>query len=136
MTVGLISRGSVSLVFARVEMNEGLQVVRAGHHVLPIARSSAAIWVLLALSVWTALHAAHLDLPWSALGRARIARSRRELAVEPGLHRRGCRRQRCSALALFSVPRTEALSSSLLFHASQYFPVTITGLIFSCWSST
>jgi uncharacterized membrane protein YbhN (UPF0104 family) len=34
------------------------------------------------------------------------------------------------ALALFSVPRTEALSFSLLFHASQFLPVTALGLLF------
>jgi hypothetical protein len=34
------------------------------------------------------------------------------------------------ALALFGVPRTEALSFSLLLHASQFFPVTIIGLVF------
>ncbi len=32
------------------------------------------------------------------------------------------------ALALFSVPRTEALSFSLLIHASQFVPVTLYGL--------
>jgi len=33
------------------------------------------------------------------------------------------------ALALFAVPRTEALSFSLLLHASQFFPVTALGLV-------
>jgi len=33
------------------------------------------------------------------------------------------------ALALFAVPRTEALSSSLLLHASQFFPITLYGLV-------
>jgi uncharacterized membrane protein YbhN (UPF0104 family) len=33
------------------------------------------------------------------------------------------------ALALFSVPHTEALSFSLLLHASQFVPVTAAGLI-------
>ena len=34
------------------------------------------------------------------------------------------------ALALFDVPRTEALSFSLLMHASQFLPVTAVGLVF------
>ena len=34
------------------------------------------------------------------------------------------------ALALFAVPRTEALSFSLLLHASQFFPITIVGLLY------
>ena len=33
------------------------------------------------------------------------------------------------ALSLFSVPDTEALSFSLIFHAAQYFPVTLFGLV-------
>jgi hypothetical protein len=33
------------------------------------------------------------------------------------------------ALALFAVPRPEALSFSLLLHASQFVPVTAAGLI-------
>jgi hypothetical protein len=33
------------------------------------------------------------------------------------------------ALALFAVPRSEALSFSLLMHASQFFPVTAIGLL-------
>jgi hypothetical protein len=33
------------------------------------------------------------------------------------------------ALALYSVPRADALSFSLVFHAAQYFPVTIYGLV-------
>ena len=34
------------------------------------------------------------------------------------------------ALALFAVPRTDALSFSLLLHASQFLPVTAVGLVF------
>ena len=33
------------------------------------------------------------------------------------------------ALTLFSVPRTEALSFSILLHGAQFFPVTLYGLI-------
>ena len=33
------------------------------------------------------------------------------------------------ALALFSVPRAEAFTFSLLFHAAQYVPVTIYGFV-------
>ncbi|PYO29020.1 MAG: hypothetical protein DMD86_15485, partial [Candidatus Rokuibacteriota bacterium] len=33
------------------------------------------------------------------------------------------------ALALFAIPRTDALSFSLLLHASQFFPITLYGLV-------
>jgi uncharacterized protein (TIRG00374 family) len=111
-------------------MNEGLKGVRAGHHFLPIALSSTAIWLALALSVWAALHAAHLDLPWTApwavLAFLGLGVS---LPSSPGFVG-VVQAATVLALALYSIPRTEALSFSLLFHASQYFPVTIVGLIF------
>jgi glycosyltransferase 2 family protein len=110
-------------------INEGLKGVRAGHHFFPIFLSSAAIWVLLALSVWTALHAAHLDLPltasWTVLAFLALGVS---LPSSPGFVG-VVQAATVLALALFAVPRTEALSFSLLLHASQYFPVTLLGLV-------
>ena len=110
-------------------MSEGLRGVRAGHHFLPILLSSAGIWLLFALSVWTALHAASLNLPlaasWTVLAFLGLGVS---LPSSPGfvgvVQAAGV-----LALALFGVPRTEALSFSLLLHASQLFPVTLAGLV-------
>ena len=111
-------------------MSEGSRGVRAGHHGLPILLSSAGIWLLFVGSVWTALHAAHLDLPfaasWAVLAFLGLGVS---LPSSPGfvgvVQAAGV-----LALALFAVPRTEALSFSLLLHASQFFPVTLVGLAF------
>jgi len=112
-------------------MSEGSRGIRAHHHILPIFLSSAGIWLLFAGSVWTALHAAHLDLPfvasWAVLAFLGLGVS---LPSSPGfvgvVQAAGV-----LALALFAVPRTEALSFSLLLHASQFFPVTIVGLAFA-----
>ncbi|HYB41038.1 MAG TPA: lysylphosphatidylglycerol synthase transmembrane domain-containing protein [Candidatus Methylomirabilis sp.] len=110
-------------------MTEGLRGVRAGHHFLPIALSSAGIWVLFAFSVWTGLHAAHLDLPlaasWTVLAFLGLGVS---LPSSPG-YIGVVQAATVLALALFSVPRTEALSFSVLIHASQFFPVTLYGLV-------
>jgi glycosyltransferase 2 family protein len=111
-------------------MSEGLRGVRTGRHQLPIALSSAGIWLLFAGSIWTALHAAHLDLPmaasWTVLAFLGLGVS---LPSSPGfvgvVQAAGV-----LALALFDIPRTEALSFSLLLHASQFFPVTFVGLGF------
>ncbi|MBI2525575.1 MAG: flippase-like domain-containing protein [Candidatus Rokubacteria bacterium] len=113
-------------IFATV--NEGLSGIRAPHHLLPIVFWSAGIWLLLATVVWTAFRAAHLALPWGAawavLALLGLGVS---LPSSPGFAG-VVQAVVVVALALFSVPRTEALSFSLLLHASQYFPVTLWGL--------
>jgi glycosyltransferase 2 family protein len=110
-------------------MSEGLQGVRAPRNLLPIFASSVIIWVLFALSIWTGLHAAHLDLPlsasWTVLAFLGLGVS---LPSSPG-YVGVVQAATVLALALYSVPRTEALSFSLLIHASQLIPVTLWGLV-------
>jgi len=110
-------------------MSEGLKGVRARRHLLPIALSSVGIWLVLAVAVWTALHATHLDLPLSAsfavLAFMGLGVS---LPSSPG-YVGVIQAATVLALALFSVPRADALSFSLIFHAAQYFPVTTYGLV-------
>jgi uncharacterized protein (TIRG00374 family) len=110
-------------------MTEGLRGVRAPRHAIPLALSSAGIWFSLALSVWAAMHAAHLDLPlaasWVVLAFLGLGVS---LPSSPGFVG-VVQAATVLALALFAVPRTEALSFSLLMHAAQFFPVTAIGLL-------
>ena len=110
-------------------MTEGLRGIRAPRHAIPVLLSSVAIWMLLALSVWTAMHAAHLDLPlvasWVVLAFLGLGVS---LPSSPGFVG-VIQAAAVLALALFAVPRAEALSFSLLFHASQFFPLTAVGLV-------
>ena len=110
-------------------MIEGLRGLRATGHTGPIAAYSVGIWLFLALSFWSALHAAHLDLPlaaaWTLLAFLGLGVS---LPSSPGFVG-VVQAATVLALALFAVPRTEALSFSLLLHASQFFPITIVGLL-------
>jgi uncharacterized protein (TIRG00374 family) len=110
-------------------MSEGLRGVRARRHLFPIVASSAAIWLVLGLAVWTGLRSAHLDLPLAAsfavLAFMGLGVS---LPSSPG-YVGVIQAATVLALALFGVPRTEAFSFSLLFHAAQYFPVTLYGLV-------
>jgi glycosyltransferase 2 family protein len=109
-------------------VNEGLAGVRAAHHLLPIAVWSVAIWLLLAASVWTALRAVGFDLPlaasWAVLAFTGLGVS---LPSSPGFVG-VVQAAAVLALALFGVPRADALSFSLLAHAAQFFPVTLFGL--------
>ena len=124
--VGWLERRLLALLGT---MTEGLRGVRTPHHAIPLALSSLAIWLALALSVWTAMHAAQLDLPlvasWVVLAFLGLGVS---LPSSPGFVG-VIQAATVLALALFAVPRAEALSFSLLFHASQFFPVTAVGLV-------
>ncbi|MGH7397128.1 MAG: lysylphosphatidylglycerol synthase transmembrane domain-containing protein [Candidatus Rokuibacteriota bacterium] len=110
-------------------MTEGLRGVRTGRHAIPITLGSVAIWLLLALSVLAAMRAAHLDLPlvasWTVLAFLGLGVS---LPSSPGFVG-VVQAATVLALALFAVPRTEALAFSLLMHASQFVPVTAVGLL-------
>jgi len=110
-------------------MSEGLRGVRARRHLFPIAVSSVAIWLVLVLAVWMGLRSAHLELPLAAsfavLAFMGLGVS---LPSSPG-YVGVIQAATVLALDLFGVPRTEAFSFSLLFHAAQYFPVTIYGLV-------
>ena len=110
-------------------MSEGLQGLQTRGHVFPIVLSSVVMWLLFALAVWTGLRAAHLDLPlaasWTVVAFMGLGVS---LPSSPGFIG-VLQAATVLALAIFSVPQAEALSFALLFHAAQYFPVTIYGLI-------
>jgi hypothetical protein len=125
--VGWLERRLITLLGT---MTEGLRGIRAPRHAIPLALSSVAIWLFLALSVWTAMHAAHLDLPlvasWVVLAFLGLGVS---LPSSPGFVG-VIQAATVLALALFAVPRAEALSFSLLLHASQFFPVTAIGLVY------
>jgi hypothetical protein len=75
------------------------------------------------------MHAAHLDLPlvasWVVLAFLGLGVS---LPSSPGFVG-VVQAAIVLALALFAVPRAEALSFSLLFHASQFLPITAAGLV-------
>ena len=134
-------RGLIETIFHRIAwierrliallgtMTEGLRGIRAPRHAIPLALGSVAIWLSFALSVWAAMHAAHLDLPlvasWVVLAFLGLGVS---LPSSPGFVG-VVQAATVLALALFAVPRAEALSFSLLLHASQFFPVTATGLL-------
>jgi uncharacterized protein (TIRG00374 family) len=124
--IGALERRLLALLET---MTEGLRGVRAAHHAIPITVCSVAIWLFYALSVWTALHAAHLDLPlvaaWTVLAFLGLGVS---LPSSPGFVG-VVQAATVLALTLFAVPRAEALSFSLLIHASQFLPVTVVGLL-------
>jgi uncharacterized protein (TIRG00374 family) len=109
-------------------MSEGLRGVRAGRHLGPVLLSSVGIWLVLALAVWAAFQSARLALPltaaWTVLAFLGLGVS---LPSSPGFVG-VVQAATVLALNLFGVPRSDALSVSILLHAAQFIPVTLIGL--------
>src|SRR4030095_14190609 len=90
---------------------------------------SVVIWAVIVLSVWACFRADRLDLPVTAalcviafigLGVSLLSR--------PGFF--GVfQAATVLALSIFGVDKVDALGFSLLFHASQFIPVTLWGLL-------
>ncbi|HVQ74182.1 MAG TPA: lysylphosphatidylglycerol synthase transmembrane domain-containing protein [Candidatus Binatia bacterium] len=110
-------------------VHQGLEAIRTPASALPIAFWSAAVWTLIAFSVWVALWSAHLFLPlsaaWTLIAVLGLGVS---VPSSPGFVG-VIQAATVVALSLYGVSRTDALSFSLLLHASQFIPVTVHGLI-------
>ena len=108
---------------------EGLRGVRAPQHLLPLAFWTVANWVAWAVAIWLALHAARLPLPmtaaWAVLAFVGLGVSVPSSPGFAGVFQAAV----VLALALFGVGKADALSFSLVLHASQFIPVTLCGLV-------
>jgi glycosyltransferase 2 family protein len=109
-------------------MADGLQSMRRLRQLVPIVIWSVVIWLFIVFSFWTAFRAASLDLPFLAsLTVIAFVGLGVSLPSSPGFV--GIiQAATVLALSFFGVPRADALSFSLLLHASQFVPVTVWGL--------
>ena len=109
-------------------MADGLQSMRRPRQLVPIVIWSVMVWVCVVLGFWTAFWAASLDLPLlAALTVIAFVGLGVSLPSSPGFI--GIiQAATVLALSFFGVPRADALSFSLLLHASQFVPVTVWGL--------
>ncbi len=109
-------------------MADGLQSMRRLRQLVPIVIWSVVIWLLIVFSFWTAFRAATLDLPLLAATTViAFVGLGISLPSSPGFI--GIiQAATVLALSFFGVPRADALSFSLLLHASQFVPVTVWGL--------
>jgi hypothetical protein len=110
-------------------MSDGLQGMRRPSQLLPAAIWSLVIWVVIVLSVWTCFRAARLDLSvTAALCVIAFLGLGVSLPSSPGFI--GVyQAATVLALSFFNVGKVDALSFSLLLHASQFVPVTTWGLL-------
>jgi uncharacterized protein (TIRG00374 family) len=109
---------------------DGLQVLRLGSRMVSILAFSVVLWVLAGLSVHIALMAFNLELPFVAsLLVMSIMGFGVTIPSSPG-YVGTFHASSVLALALFSISRTDALSFSIVYHASQYISITLVGLIY------
>src|SRR5262247_2916824 len=110
-------------------MSDGLQGLRRPAQLVPTLLWSVLVWAAVIFAVWTCFKAARLDLPMSAalcvLAFLGLGVS---LPSSPGFIG-VVQAATVLALSLFGVSRVDALSFSLLLHASQFVPVTVWGLL-------
>jgi uncharacterized protein (TIRG00374 family) len=111
---------------------EGLKIFKTKKQVFWICCFSCFIWVGSALIFLVFFYAFHINLPFYApfLLLVVIATGV-ALPSSPGFF--GTLQLACVAgLALFGVPKSESLGFSIVYHASQYIPVTLLGFFFMC----
>lgn len=109
-------------------MADGLQSTRRLRQLVPVVIWSVVIWLFIVFSFWTAFRAASLDLPLLAATTV-IAFVGLGVSIPSSPGFIGIiQAATVLALSFFGVPRADALSFSLLLHASQFVPVTVWGL--------
>jgi glycosyltransferase 2 family protein len=108
----------------------GLDGIRTPAHLPPLIVWSALVWVAPALASWTMLRALDLPLPlvvgWTVLAFVGMGVSIPSAPGYVGVFHYAA----VLALEVFGVPRAAALGYAILFHASQFIPVTLVGWIF------
>lgn len=108
----------------------GLGVLRKGSRLFTVVLMSFVLWSVAALSIYYGLIAFNMNLSYTAsLLIMAILGFGVTLPSSPGYI--GPFQASCVvALALFSISQSDALSFSIVYHASQYIPVTLVGLIY------
>jgi hypothetical protein len=118
--------------FGRMLMSfcEGLKIFKTKKQVFWICCFSYFIWVGYSLILMAFLYAFHINVPFYAPFLLLVIMATGvAIPSSPGFI--GTLQFFCvTGLALFGVPKSEALGFSIVFHASQYIPVTLLGFFF------
>jgi uncharacterized protein (TIRG00374 family) len=108
----------------------GLDGVRSPAHLAPLVVWTVVAWTLAALGAWALLRALHLDLPllagWTVLTFVAFGISIPSAPGYIGVWHAAA----VLALSMFDVAQATALGYALLYHASQFVPVTLIGWLF------
>ena len=109
---------------------EGLKIFKTKKQVFWICCFSCFIWVGSSLILMVFLYAFHINVPFYApFLLLVIIATGVAIPSSPGFI--GTLQFFCvTGLALFGVPKSESLAFSIVYHASQYIPVTLLGFFF------
>ena len=109
---------------------EGLKIFKTKKQVFWICCFSCFIWVGASLILMVFLYAFHINVPfYASFLLLVIIATGVAIPSSPGFI--GTLQFFCvTGLALFEVPKSEALGFSIVYHASQYVPVTLLGFFF------
>jgi uncharacterized protein (TIRG00374 family) len=113
---------------------EGLRIFKTGPQIFWIFVYTLFIWVTASLIVMMFLYAFHFSVPlYAAFILLAIIAVGVALPAAPGFV--GPLQMACIiGLAIFDIEKSDALGFSIVYHASQYFPVTLLGFYFM-WRS-
>jgi uncharacterized protein (TIRG00374 family) len=108
----------------------GLEGVRAREHLAPLLAWTVLIWTLGAVGAWALLRAVHLDLAlvagWTVLVFVGFGISIPSAPGYVGVWHAAA----VLALAIFDVSQAVAVGYAVLYHASQFVPITLLGWLF------
>jgi uncharacterized protein (TIRG00374 family) len=108
----------------------GLDGIRTPAHLLPLAAWTVVIWILPALAAWVMLFAVDIRLPWLA-GWTVMAFVGLGISVPAAPGYLGVFHAAAAlAVGLFDVSPAAGLGYAIVFHASQFVPVTVVGWLY------
>jgi len=108
----------------------GLDGIRAGAHLAPMLAWTVLVWLLPALGAWAMLRAVHLPWPlvagWTVLAFVGLGISVPSAPGYIGVFHAAA----ALALGVLGAPPATAVAYGVLYHASQYLPITLLGWVF------
>ncbi|MCK5407576.1 MAG: flippase-like domain-containing protein, partial [Candidatus Krumholzibacteria bacterium] len=131
----LPSRIRDRLVWWTDSFAEGLGVLQDRKALLPVVLLSIPVWGFATMGIYYCLMAIGMELPFFASVVLIVVISLGSMIPSAPAYI-GTMQYACIiGLAIFSVDKSEALAYSTLYHATQFFPITIAGLYYA-WRSS
>ena len=108
----------------------GLEGIRTPSHLPPLLGWTVLVWLLPALSAWSCLRATNLHLPWVA-GWAVLVFVGLGISIPSAPGYVGVFHYAATlATGIFGVPPAASVGFALLYHASQFVPITVVGWLY------
>jgi uncharacterized protein (TIRG00374 family) len=113
---------------------EGLAVMSKTHTLVPIALASLPVWIFAMLGIYYSFLALEMQVPlFASLTLVVLVAMGSMIPSAPAYL--GTTQYACIVgLSFYGVAKSEALAFSLLYHATQFFPITLVGFYF-LWKS-